>query len=210
MIDLKTGRLATCAALLGGLWLGGCATTQYVDKHVAVVQSDVNGVKTDVAGLHSDLKGVHGQIKDQDAKLAGLDQSTRDALARADAAGKLAEGKFVYSLVLTDEAANFKSGGAKLSADAQSRLNDFVGKLKSDNKNVYVEIQGYTDSRGSEAANYRLGQDRAETVRRYLSKQGVALNRMSTISYGADDPVASNRTAKGRSKNRRVVVIVLQ
>ncbi len=46
-------------------------------------------------------------------------------------------------------------------------------------------------------------------MRRYLNKQGVALNRMSTISYGKDEPVDSNKTKEGRSKNRRVVVVVL-
>jgi outer membrane protein OmpA-like peptidoglycan-associated protein len=47
-------------------------------------------------------------------------------------------------------------------------------------------------------------------VRRYLAKDGVALNRMSTISYGADDPVAPNATRAARAENRRVVVVVLQ
>jgi outer membrane protein OmpA-like peptidoglycan-associated protein len=57
--------------------------------------------------------------------------------------------------------------------------------------------------------NYRLGEERAEAVRRYLNKAGIALNRMSTISYGEDEPVAPNKSKEGRSKNRRVVVIVL-
>ena len=55
----------------------------------------------------------------------------------------------------------------------------------------------------------RLGADRAEAVRRYLNKQGVALNRMATISYGEDEPVAPNNTRDGRAANRRVVVVVL-
>ena len=74
---------------------------------------------------------------------------------------------------------------------------------------MYLEIQGHTDSTGPDEYNYKLGEARAEAVRRYLSKSGVALNRMSTISYGKDEPVDSNKTKEGRSKNRRVVVIVL-
>ena len=50
---------------------------------------------------------------------------------------------------------------------------------------------------------------RAEAVRRYLSQQGIALNRMSTISYGEGSPVASNDTREGRSQNRRVAIVVL-
>ena len=55
----------------------------------------------------------------------------------------------------------------------------------------------------------RLGQERAEAVRLYLNQKGIALNRMSTISYGETEPVESNKTKTGRSKNRRVVIVVL-
>ena len=51
--------------------------------------------------------------------------------------------------------------------------------------------------------------EHAETVRRYLNEHGVALNRMSTISYGPDAPVAPNKDRAGRQANRRVVLIVL-
>lgn len=98
---------------------------------------------------------------------------------------------------------------ASLSPEAQSRLMDFVQKLKSDNRNVYVEIQGHTDSTGTPNFNKKLGEDRAEAVRLFMNKQGVALNRMSTISYGDEAPVAPNNTKDGRAQNRRVVVIVL-
>ena len=56
----------------------------------------------------------------------------------------------------------------------------------------------------------QLVDQRAEAVRRFLSMQGVALNRMSTISYGPDNPVAPNDTRAGRAQNRRVVVVVLE
>jgi peptidoglycan-associated lipoprotein len=182
--------------LLGGLWLGGCATQDYVDKHVGVVQARVDGLQ--------------GQLRDQDGRIGALDQATREAMARAQAAGKLAQGKFVYSLVLSDDTTKFPTNGSMLSDSAQAKLADFAARLKADDKNVYLEIQGYTDSTGSPAGNYRLGADRAEAVRRFLNKQGVALNRMATISYGQDDPVAPNKTREGRAQNRRVVVIVLE
>jgi peptidoglycan-associated lipoprotein len=181
--------------MLAGMAVTGCATEDYVNKHVGVVQGQV-----------SDLAGHQ---KDQDAHIGQLDQTTQEALNRADAAGKLAEGKFVYSMVMSDDSAHFPISGSTLSADETARLTDFVNRLKSDNKSVYLEIQGYTDSTGSPAGNLRLGQDRAEAVRRFLSDQGVALNRMSTISYGEDHPVAANNTRAGRAQNRRVVVVVL-
>jgi peptidoglycan-associated lipoprotein len=181
--------------MLAGLAVTGCATEDYVNQHVATVQGQV----TDLAGHE----------KDQDTHLGQLDQTTQDALSRADAAGKLAEGKFVYAMVMSDDSAHFPINGSTLSTDETARLTDFVNRLKSDNKNVYLEIQGYTDATGSPTGNLRLGQDRAEAVRRFLNEQGVALNRMSTISYGEDHPVAPNNTHDGRSQNRRVVVVVL-
>jgi outer membrane protein OmpA-like peptidoglycan-associated protein len=72
-----------------------------------------------------------------------------------------------------------------------------------------VEIQGHTDSTGTPAYNMRLGEERAEAVRRFMNQQGVPLNRMSTISYGQDHPVAPNDTKVGRAQNRRVVVVVM-
>jgi len=89
------------------------------------------------------------------------------------------------------------------------KLTEFAEKLKGENKNVYLEIQGHTDSSGPDMYNLELGEARAEAVRRFLSKQGIALNRMSTISYGEEDPVAKNTSRKGRAQNRRVVVVVL-
>jgi len=189
-------------AMVGLVGLGGCATHKYVDEHVATVSGQVNEVSNRVAD-------VSAKVNDHDSKLATLDQTSRDALQRAEAAGKLAEGKFLYSEVLTDDSMKFGVSKASLSPEAQQRLDAFVDKLKSDNRNVYVEIQGHTDATGSKAENYRLGEERAEAVRRYLNEHGVALNRISTISYGADQPVADNKSRAGRSQNRRVVLIVL-
>jgi outer membrane protein OmpA-like peptidoglycan-associated protein len=152
---------------------------------------------------------VNARVADHDTKLASLDQTSRDALQRAEAAGKLAEGKFLYQEVLTDDSMKFGVSKAKLSPEAQARLDTFVEKLKTDNRNVYVEVQGHTDATGSKEANYRLGEERAEAVRRYLNEHGVALNRISTISYGADVPAQPNNKRAGREANRRVVLIVL-
>jgi outer membrane protein OmpA-like peptidoglycan-associated protein len=111
--------------------------------------------------------------------------------------------------VLSDDNARFPFNKHELSADARNELDQFVDKLKSDDKNVYLEIQGHTDSTGSSDYNARLGEERAEAVRLYLNQKGVALNRMATISYGETQPVDSNKTREGRAKNRRVVIIVL-
>jgi peptidoglycan-associated lipoprotein len=194
------------ALLLGAFGLTGCATKRYVGDEVSKSSA---AAEKHISQVESQVEQTQTTVKDHGTKIAELDKSTRDALERAQAAGKLAEGKFVYSLVLSDDAVKFPVDGHELSPDAIAKLDDFANRLKSENKNVYLEIQGHTDATGPDDVNYRLGEARAEAVRRYLNKQGVALNRMSTISYGKAEPVESNKTKEGRSKNRRVVVIVL-
>jgi outer membrane protein OmpA-like peptidoglycan-associated protein len=188
-------RILAGAALLGAISLGGCATEDYVNKHVAVVQDQVTQAQT--------VQTQQGQHLDQ------LNQNTRDALARAEEAHKLAQGKFLFSMVLSDDSVKFPLDSSRLSTEAETRLNDFVTKLSTDNQNVYVEIQGHTDATGTDAINMRLGEARAEAVRLFMNRKGVPLNRMATISYGDTSPVAPNNTRTGRAQNRRVVLIVM-
>ena len=192
---------ATVLAVVA-LSLGGCATKGFVRQQVGVEDGKLHATDTQVAAQGSTLQ-TH------EAHLGQLDQNTREALERAEAAGKLAEGKFLYSMVLSDDSVKFPVDGTQLSTEAQTRLMDFVQKLKTDNKNVYLEIQGHTDNIGPKSLNERLGEERAEAVRLFMNQQGVALNRMATISYGDSSPVASNKSRDGRAQNRRVVVIVL-
>lgn len=194
MQTIKPAIFATVmtAAAVG---LGGCATKDYVNQQVAAVDTKA--------------QATQAQVDQQQAHLGQLDQSTRDALERATAAGKLAEGKFLYSMVLSDDSVKFPVDSAKLSPEAEQRLSSFADKLKTDNRNVYLEIQGHTDARGANNINQRLGEERAEAVRLFMNQHGVPLNRMATISYGKQDPVANNKTRTGRAQNRRVVLIVM-
>ena len=194
-MKLKSSAWVMGAIMVGALGMSGCATKEYVRDQVAGVDQKV---ATDQSRLDA-----------HDARLSGLDRTARAALERAQAAGKLAEGKFLYSMVLSDDSVKFPVDSAELSPEAQARLLDFVQKLKTDNKNVYLEIQGHTDSTGSKSLNMRLGEERAEAVRRFMNQQGVPLNRISAISYGDEAPVAPNNTKAGRAQNRRVVVIVM-
>ena len=194
------------ALLLGIFGLNACATKRYVGEEVS--KSSATSEKR-INEVESQVEATQTKVKEHDTKIAELDKTTREALERASAAGKLAEGKFVYSLVLSDDAVKFPVNRFELSKEAEDKLKDFAERLKGENKNVYLEIQGHTDATGADDYNFNLGEARAEAVRRYLSKQGIALNRMSTISYGKDEPVDSNKTKDGRAKNRRVVVIVL-
>lgn len=166
----------------------GCATRKYVDENVARLETRLDA---------------------QDERIDQLTETSRQALERATDAGMLAQGKFLYTVVLTDDGITFDTDKSALSEDAQSRLARLAADLKADNRNVYLEIQGHTDATGSAEYNQKLGWRRAESVRRYLHAQGVALDRMATISYGEDAPAQPNSTPEGRASNRRVEIVVL-
>jgi peptidoglycan-associated lipoprotein len=209
MRDVKSNAWIVGAVLIGAVSLSGCATKKFVRESVAVVDTKVGQTQAQVEAAQGAIRTQEDTLRAHDARLGEVDKTSREALERAVAAGKLAEGKFMYSMVLSDDSVKFPLNRAALSPEAEARLAELATRLKGENKNVYVEIQGHTDASGSKEAHDRLGGERAEAVRKFLAKQGVALNRIATISYGEDEPVADNKSRSGRAQNRRVVVVVL-
>ncbi|MEC9483464.1 MAG: OmpA family protein [Halomonas sp.] len=106
-------------------------------------------------------------------------------------------------LVLEDVTFEFDS--AKLTPLAEQILNGVAEKLRA-NENVSVRLEGHTDAIGTEAYNLDLSQRRAESVKNYLTSQGVAPSRIRAVGYGENQPVATNETPAGRALNRRVVL----
>ena len=101
------------------------------------------------------------------------------------------------------EGVNFELESAKLTQDSHETL-DRVAESLQDNRDIRVEVGGYTSSDGEEDYNQSLSQARAETVRDYLVSKGVKRSRLEAKGYGESHPVADNGTAEGRTKNRRV------
>ena len=162
-------------------------------------------------GIETQVEENQSAIRENEERLAEASATARDAYDRAVAAGALAEGKFLYETVLSSDKFRFEVDRSELSDETRAALDEFAAQLKADNENVFVEIQGHTDATGSEDYNMKLGQQRAEAVRWYLSQQhGLALHRMSVISYGETAPVADNATREGRAVNRRVSLVVLK
>ncbi|MDN3520954.1 OmpA family protein [Halomonas ramblicola] len=99
----------------------------------------------------------------------------------------------------------FAFDSAELRPGAEGELNSVADTLNN-NPEVRVTIAGHTDSVGSNEYNLELSQDRADSVASYLQSQGVAANRMRTVGYGEERPVATNDTDAGRAQNRRVEI----
>ena len=205
----------TLLAAAIGLSLTSCATTTDIDKKIAESQTKtdkkIESVETQVEQLQEGQKTQAGQLDEQAKQIEQLGQSAKDALARANEAGVLAKGKIVFQQSFAEDRVRFKTSSYELSKEAKAALDEFAAKLKTRTEPYWLEIQGHTDDTGGTDYNDQLGQQRAEAVRRYLARQHhLPLGRMSTISYGDTLPVESNKTALGRSKNRRVVIVVLE
>jgi OOP family OmpA-OmpF porin len=92
--------------------------------------------------------------------------------------------------------------------EGKAKLDDLVGKIKDINLEVIIAV-GHTDSVGSDAYNQKLSVNRSEAVKAYLVSKGIEKNRVYTEGKGEKQPVADNKTAEGRAKNRRVEIEVV-
>ena len=97
----------------------------------------------------------------------------------------------------------FESSKDKITRAGAAVLDEIAVALKQ-NENAKIEVSGHTDSRGAAKANQRLSQRRAASVKKYLTRKGVARNRMTPRGYGSTQPIADNTTDNGRARNRRI------
>ena len=95
-----------------------------------------------------------------------------------------------------------------LKAEGKAKLDDLVGKVKGINLEVIIAV-GHTDSVGVDAYNQKLSVKRSDAVKAYLVSKGIEKNRVYTEGKGEKQPVADNKSAAGRSKNRRVEIEVV-
>ena len=96
---------------------------------------------------------------------------------------------------------------SELKPEGKKALDELIGKIKSVDLQFAIAV-GHTDSVGSEAYNLALSTRRAESVKSYMVSQGLPANKITTVGKGESQPVASNDTAQGRAKNRRVDIEV--
>jgi OOP family OmpA-OmpF porin len=111
------------------------------------------------------------------------------------------------SIVL--EGVTFDVNSARLTMQSQPILNDVADGLKK-HPRMKVELQGHTDDTGPDAYNLSLSKKRADAVREYLLTQGVPGTQLTAKGYGESQPLDNNKTPEGRSKNRRVVMYVIE
>lgn len=113
----------------------------------------------------------------------------------------------VGSKIISLEGTNFDFNKATLTAAGTAKL-DEAAKVLSENPTVKLNVEGHTDGVGSAAYNQGLSERRAKAVVAYLVGKGVDGARLNPVGYGKSKPVATNDTAEGRAKNRRVDLVV--
>lgn len=154
----------------------------------------------------SALARTQNQLSASREQLTAAEQRANAAIQSLRQIANVQEEK--RGLVITLEGSVlFVTGKSELVPLAQQKLDEVAQALKdSDSQKIVVE--GYTDSRGSDDANMKLSQQRAESVRNYLVSKGVRPERISAVGKGEQSPVASNDTPEGRANNRRVEIVV--
>lgn len=104
----------------------------------------------------------------------------------------------------------FERGTAVIQPESDAILQDVARAFKEHPEIELVEVQGHTDDTGDDNLNRRLGRERAESVVKWLVKNGIAKERLTPKGYGADKPIDTNATDDGRAKNRRVEFHILR
>ncbi len=99
----------------------------------------------------------------------------------------------------------FDSGKSSIKEESNKVLNDIIAILK-EYPTAKFKVEGHTDSQGAAKLNQRLSDSRANSVKNFLTENGVDQFRLSAIGYGEDRPIATNKTRAGRAKNRRVEI----
>jgi len=200
-----------------------CATKKFVRGEVDTVNGKVETLGQSLEATQQATKENAGRIiqVDQKADQANAAATTaQNSATAAQNAAKAADAKaaavdaaskrLIFQVVINDAEGGFMLGKADLPTDVKAKLDELANKLKSDPAGNFIEIEGHTDSTGSEALNEKLGLARAEAAKKYLyDTYQIPLHKINVISYGEDKPVAPNTTKEGRAQNRRVVIKVL-
>lgn len=161
-----------------------CATKKFVRTSVGDVNTKVDSLGQSVEQTQERTRKNEGRISEVDQKAQSASQSAQqanraaaDAANAANTAGAKADAvdaasrRLVYEVVLSEDQGNFKFGKTMLPDEAKEKIDELVVQLKQDPKNVYIEIEGHTDSVGPKALNEKIGLERAQAVQRYLYEQ---------------------------------------
>jgi peptidoglycan-associated lipoprotein len=197
--------------LLAAVSVSACASKGYVSREVGEINKKVDAVSVEVEKTQERVQRNEVRIEEVDKSAVEAKGSAAQAMTKAVEAEKAAKGKLIYTVTLSNDKVTFPVNRALVGDDAKTMIDEAIAQLKAENRGVFFEIEGHTDSTGPDPTNQALGEERATAVRNYMHDQhGIALSRMAVISYGKTRPIVDNKTKTNRAQNRRVVIKVLE
>jgi outer membrane protein OmpA-like peptidoglycan-associated protein len=209
--DRAKAEMAAAAAALA-------AQKSDLEAQIASLAAEKDAADKAKAEMATTAASLDAQKKDLEMQMASLavenekTRAERDALAQrlVGALATVAETQnTARGVVVSLSDILFDTNQATLKPGAQLALAKLTGVL-SVFPNLNLRIEGYTDSTGTDAINNKLSRDRAASVVEFLQSQGIAGARMTSEGYGSKYPAASNDTKEGRSKNRRVEIVLAE
>ncbi len=226
---LRPARFAVAGSVvLGGLVVlsTGCSSKKYVRSQTAPIVAQTNELDEKTAQDHRTIadtderaqKGISGAMTaansaDQKAQAAGQSASTaqqnaQEAYNRVDSLSGVVANLDNYKPV-ADVSVTFALNKAVLTSSDKQQL-DQLATTSNQTKGFILELTGGTDTSGSAEYNYALSQRRADAVANYLqTKYSIPPHKFYLVGIGKDNQVATDKTAAGRQKNRRVQIRVL-
>lgn len=161
-----------------------------------------NGAQENGAGGNSDQNNQTGSGKGKSDVIAGNSGRGADSgKGKNPVTGKEDQPSRTDTL----DQALFEFNSFVINTSSKESLQNVVKRLLR-NPKYRVQVEGHTDSKGSENYNQRLSEQRARSVKKFLVRQGISANRIKTQGFGELNPVADNETEEGRAQNRRVEV----
>jgi len=199
---------------------------QTSEEHIATLKQAVDDMKEShklqLADAASQIKDLETKLAKYEGELSGMDELRRKLQLKREAEAKIQRLKQLFDptkveILLTPDAdvilrmkkLNFRSGSAVVPPEAYALLDNALQSIAlfPDRK---IRVEGHTDSIGSDTFNQTLSERRSQAVKEYLAERmddkGASVG---AVGYGASKPIANNKTAEGRTANRRIDIVLL-
>ncbi|HEU5340314.1 OmpA family protein [Edaphobacter sp.] len=173
----------------------------------AQAQADAERARAEAQAAADRAAAAEAQAKADAAKKSADDANAVREKLRSQLNSVLATSETARGLIVNMSDVLFDTGKYTLKPNTQLSLAKVAGILAA-YPGLKLQVEGYTDSVGSDDYNQKLSENRADAVRNFLITQGVGQDSISSTGYGKANPVADNSTSAGRAKNRRVQLVV--
>lgn len=225
-MQLLFKRLGLGLAVMGLLFAGGCRATstdrmRVLEAEKSDLQSQNQDLKGQLAGTRARELQMQAEVDKERARADAAEAKLKAAIRLAPRETGLEGTRGVQitprdgggaNIILSSDV-TFKAGRADLSKGAVQILRKVAAHVKATENVRAVRVEGHTDSDPIRKSGWKSNEDlslaRARMVLQYLLNNGISEDYLSVQGYGAQKPRASNKTKDGKSKNRRVVIVVL-